>query len=69
MDEAKPNKRGGARRNSGRITEIADGTRPRTVSLDDMTVRKLKVLGDGNASRGIRVAADRAYKLYQDGKL
>lgn len=37
----------------------------RMVALDDTTMRKLKVLGGGNVSRGIRVAAHYAFDKYQ----
>lgn len=36
-----------------------------TLTLDEMTRRKLKVLGDGNESAGARVAARVAYDRYQ----
>ena len=43
-----------------------DAVRPRTLTLDDMTVEMAKVLGaDGNASRGIRAAVRFAYDAYQ----
>jgi hypothetical protein len=35
----------------------------RTLTYDDMTQRMLKVLGNGSASRGARVAARIAYKM------
>lgn len=35
------------------------------VAVDSMTLRKLKVLGDGNISAGVRKAADVAYNAYQ----
>ncbi len=61
-----PKQHGGARRNAGRKTEkVGSPTRAVSVSLDEMTVRKLKVVGDGNLSRGIRVAADLAFERYQ----
>lgn len=61
-----PKQHGGARRNAGRKTEkVGLPTRAVSVSLDEITVRKLKVVGDGNLSRGIRVAADLAYARYQ----
>lgn len=45
---------------------FVDGTKARTVSLDDMTVEMAKVLsGDGNHSRGIRAAVRFAYDAYQ----
>jgi len=56
-------KRGGARPNSGKKTEL-DGqpTRRVQVSLDAHTLELLAVLGDGNVSKGIRVAARAAYR-------
>jgi hypothetical protein len=38
-------------------------------TLDEMTLRKLAVLGNGNLSAGVREAARVAYDLYQKGKL
>ncbi len=35
------------------------------VTLDEMSQRKLRVLGEGNMSLGIRRAADVAYQRYQ----
>lgn len=65
MEEA-TKKVGGARRNAGRKTEML-GTPMKTValSLDARTVDLLKVLGDGNTSRGVREAARVAYERYQ----
>lgn len=61
---------GGARRNAGRRAERTDlDYRKRTLTLDDMTMRKLAVLGGGNASRGARLAADAAFDLLQRGKI
>jgi hypothetical protein len=37
-------------------------------TVDEMTMRKLKVLGNGNASKGVREAARVAYEAYQRGK-
>lgn len=34
-------------------------------TVDPMTLRLLKVLGGGNASRGVREAARVAYAVYQ----
>ena len=49
-----------------KLEPFADPVRPRTLSLDDMTVEMAKVLGaDGNASRGIRAAVRFAYDAYQ----
>lgn len=42
-----------------------DPVRPRTLSLDDQTVEMAKVLGEDNASRGIRAAVRYAYDQYQ----
>ena len=36
-----------------------------TVTLDALTRRKLKVLGNGNESAGVRIAARVAYERYQ----
>ena len=70
MTEEKKDGRGGKRRNSGRKTEPdVDGpVRKHTVTLDEMTERKLKVLGDGNMSRGIRRSAKHTYDAYQAGR-
>ena len=35
------------------------------VTLDERTLRLLDVLGEGNTSQGVRVAADLAYDLWQ----
>lgn len=61
------NTHGGPRRRSGRKTELppSEHTKPVTVTLDEMTLRMLRVLGDGNLSRGIRDAARVAYARYQ----
>jgi hypothetical protein len=61
--------RGGKRRNSGRKTEVGDKVKKHTVTLDPMTVRKLKVIGEGELSRGIRVAGSYTYDAYQAGKI
>lgn len=53
----------------GRRTEhLVEKTSPKTVSLDALTVQLLEVLGDGNASLGIRRAARFAYDCYQMGR-
>ena len=39
------------------------------LSLDAMTLRKLRALGDGNVSAGVRLAARVAYELFQKGKV
>ena len=57
---------GGARRNAGRKTEVSGERMKRfNVSLDERTLRLLKVLGENNLSRGVRVAADMAYDAWQ----
>lgn len=38
-------------------------------TVDQMTLRKLAVLGGGNLSAGVREAARVAYDQYQKGKL
>jgi hypothetical protein len=44
----------------------ADGAvTPTSVTIDDMTRRRLLVLGKGNLSEGIRVSAAVAYHRYQ----
>ena len=49
-----------------KLEPYADPVRPRTLSLDDMTVEMAKVLGgDNNASRGVRAAVRYAYDQYQ----
>lgn len=62
------NTHGGARRRSGRRTEHPDAAPMAryNVSLDERTLEKLRVVGEGNVSRGIRAAADLAYKHYQE---
>jgi hypothetical protein len=51
-------RRGGARAGAGRKTQTGDGPmKPRTVSLDDVTVATLTAYGDGELSEGIRRAA------------
>lgn len=39
------------------------------LTLDVMTLRKLRAIGDGNVSAGVRLAARVAYELFQKGKL
>lgn len=59
-------KHGGTRRNSGRKIElIGEMTRKITITIDDITHRRLKVLGAGNVSRGVRVGAKNGYADYQ----
>ena len=38
-------------------------------TLDERTTKLLQVLGGGNASKGIRVAANAAFDAYQAGRL
>lgn len=40
----------------------------RTLTLDEMTWRRLLVVGKGNASMGVRKAARIAYDRYQRGR-
>lgn len=64
------NNHGGARRNAGRKTERHDlEVTKQTVSYDETTKRRLAVLGGGNVSKGIRLAAQFAYEGYQAGRL
>lgn len=57
---------GGARRNSGRKTEVLGEKMVRlTITVDPLTVRKLAALGNGNKARGARIAAEVAYAKYQ----
>lgn len=59
-------KHGGPRSNSGRKTEHpTERMRPVTMTLDEMTLRRLKVLGGGNVSRGVRDAAAVAFDRWQ----
>lgn len=37
----------------------------KVVTVDEMTLRKLKVLGDGNISAGVRLATYVAFSRYQ----
>ena len=60
------NTHGGARRNVGRKTELqGEVTKPLTVTVDEMTKRRLKVIGGGNVSKGVRLAATLAFEKYQ----
>lgn len=59
-------KRGGPRPRSGRKTELGgQPTRRVQLTLDERTLEFLAVLGDGNVSKGVRVAARVAYDRYQ----
>ena len=50
----------------GRKTEIVGERVTRmNFTVDEMTLRLLKVLGQGNASKGVREAARVAYAVYQ----
>lgn len=54
------------RNKTGRKTEVPGERMVRTeVSVDPMTLRLLRVLGDGNVSKGVREAARVAYDRYQ----
>lgn len=44
---------------------VAGFVERRTITVDELTWRKLLVLGDGNASKGVREAARVAYDRYQ----
>jgi hypothetical protein len=60
------NTHGGKRRNAGRKIELqGERCKPTLLSLDPMTIRMLRVLGDGNVSKGARQAARVAYEKYQ----
>lgn len=37
----------------------------KVVTLDELTMRKLRVLGEGNISAGVRKAAEVAFMRYQ----
>jgi hypothetical protein len=55
-----------ARRKPGPKTEAVDGPiERRTITVDDLTWRRLLVVGKGNASMGVRKAAGIAYERYQ----
>ena len=57
---------GGARRNAGRKSAVPGETMKRVcVTLDERTLRLLDVLGEGNISQGVRVAADLGYDAWQ----
>jgi len=54
------------RNKPGRKTELVGEPMRRTeISVDEMTLRLLRVLGDGNVSKGVREAARVAYDRYQ----
>lgn len=66
MNAETPNTHGGKRANAGRRIELPGETAEKhTVTLDAMTVRKAKVLGDGNLSLGLRKGIGVAYARYQ----
>jgi urease accessory protein UreE len=52
-------------RKPGPKTETTDPLARVTLTLDELTRRRLRVLGDGNESAGVRVAARVAYERYQ----
>ena len=57
------------RSNAGRKTELnGEPVERHQVMLDEMTVRKLRVLGEGNVSKGVRQATLVAYEQYQRGR-
>lgn len=45
---------------------LAGAIERRTITVDDLTWRRLLVLGAGNASKGVREAARVAYDRYQN---
>lgn len=55
------------RRKPGPKTDAPPGEdlKPVTYTVDEMTRRRLTVLGKGNESAGVRVAARVAYERYQ----
>jgi hypothetical protein len=60
----------GMKRKPGpKIEPLIEGLSARTFTLDEVTLRMLETLGEGNMSRGIRVAARWAYDSYQRGHL
>lgn len=59
-------KRGGARRNAGRKTEVNEPLTKVAVTVHALALRQLRVLGDGNLSLGVRRAAEVAYDRYQN---
>jgi hypothetical protein len=57
---------GGARRNAGKRTEKPAESMARVqFTIDPKTRDLLRVLGDGNESKGVREAARIAYAVYQ----
>ena len=52
-------------RKPGPKTETQEPLSRVTLTLDELTRRRLRVLGDGNESAGARVAARVAYERYQ----
>lgn len=62
MEQNQPKKRGPKPKVQGEFL-----TR-KQVTIDSLTIRKLKVLGRGNLSEGVRAAADAAYEHYQNTK-
>ena len=48
-----------------KIDPLLDALKRRTVVLDDLSVEQLRVLGAGNLSHGIRLAARVAFARYQ----
>lgn len=57
------------KRKPGVKTEPLDGpVARRTITVDELTWRRLLVVGKGNASHGIRESARIAYDRYQHSK-
>lgn len=66
MESSMEKTHGGARRNAGRKTEMpGEKMRKVTITVDEVTVRRLRVVGDGNVARGVRHAAQVAYDKWQ----
>jgi hypothetical protein len=61
-----PSRRGGKRKGAGRKPLHADGAMEHTsITVDDLTLRKLLVLGEDNISEGVRRAVAVAYDRFQ----
>lgn len=59
LSKARAGSHGGAGRGAGRkVADGATGLRRRNITIDDGSAERLKALGDGDLSLGIRRAAD-----------
>lgn len=57
---------GGKRARAGRRTEVPEkDLRKVSVMIDEQAIEFLRVVGEGNLSRGVRLAARVAYDRYQ----